>query len=65
MDKFDPIGEMDRTMWDRVLAINTTAPAMVTKRAINMMLKHETKGAIVNIASLAGIRGFSSGTFLA
>ncbi|KAI6913348.1 hypothetical protein KC334_g1497 [Hortaea werneckii] len=61
MDKFDPAGEMDRSMWDRVIAINLTAPAMVTKRAVNMFLKHETAGAIVNIASIAGTRGYASG----
>ncbi|KAI7362022.1 putative short chain dehydrogenase/oxidoreductase [Hortaea werneckii] len=61
MDKFDPAGEMDRSMWDRVIAINLTAPAMVTKRAVNVFLKHETAGAIVNIASIAGTRGYASG----
>ncbi|KAK4972695.1 hypothetical protein LTR42_005989 [Elasticomyces elasticus] len=62
MDHFDPVGDMSREMWDRVIAINLTAPAMVTKRAVTMMLKHETKGSIVNIASIAGIRGFASGS---
>ena len=28
MDKFDPPGDMDRIMWDRVIALNLTAPAM-------------------------------------
>lgn len=61
MDKFDPVGDLERDAWDRTIAINLTAPTMVTKRAVNMMLKHETKGAIVNIASIAGVRGFASG----
>jgi NAD(P)-dependent dehydrogenase (short-subunit alcohol dehydrogenase family) len=61
MDKFDPVGDMDRQIWDRVIAVNLTAPAMVTKRAVNAFAKHKTKGAIVNIASVAGIRGFTSG----
>ncbi|KAK5123428.1 hypothetical protein LTR85_002860 [Meristemomyces frigidus] len=61
MDRFDPAGDTDRALWDRVIAINLTAPAMVTKRAVNGMLKHGTKGAIVNIASIAGARGFASG----
>jgi len=62
MDKFDPAGDLERSLWDRVIAVNLTAPAMVTKRAINMMLKHGVKGSIVNIASIAGVRGFCSGT---
>lgn len=61
MDKFDPVGEMDRALWDRIIAVNLTAPAMVSKRAVNMMLKHQTKGVIINIASIAGLRGYVSG----
>lgn len=63
MDKFDPVGDVDRALWDRVLAINLTAPAMITKRAVNLMSKHETKGSIVNIASVAGLRGFAAGVW--
>ena len=29
MDKFDPAGEMERGAWDKVIALNLTAPAMV------------------------------------
>ena len=61
MDRFDPAGELERSMWDRVIALNLTAPTMVTKRAVNSMLKREVKGSIVNIASIAGFRGFTSG----
>ena len=57
MDKFDPVGDVERTMWDRVLALNLTAPTMVTKRAVNMMLETNVKGSIVNIASVASIVG--------
>ena len=56
---------MSREMWDRVIAINLTAPTMVSKRAVTSMLKNNAegpKGAIVNIASIAGFRGFVSGT---
>lgn len=54
MDRFDPVGEVERSMWDRVMALNLTAPAMVTKRAIELMIKTDVKGSIVNIASIAG-----------
>jgi short-subunit dehydrogenase len=33
---------------DKVIALNLTAPTMITKRAVNHMVKHEIKGAIVN-----------------
>lgn len=61
MDKFDPAGDMERNAWDRVIALNLTAPAMIIKRAVNLMIKTETKGALVNIASIAGTRGFTNG----
>ena len=64
MDKFDPAGDVDRKMWDRVIALNLTAPAMITQRAVKGFLKHGTKGSIVNIASIAGVRGFTCGTIL-
>jgi len=59
--RFDPAGDLDKSLWDRVIAINLTAPAMVTKQAVNLFLKHDVKGAIVNIASVAGAHGFISG----
>lgn len=48
-------------MWDKVMAVNLTAPAMVTKRGVASMIKTNTKGSIINIASIAGIVGFTSG----
>ena len=50
MDKFDPVGDLDRRWWDRVIALNLTAPMSMSNRAVNAMLKAEKKGAIVNIA---------------
>ena len=34
------------------------------QRAVNVMLKAGKKGSIVNIASIAGFRGFTSGTLI-
>jgi len=61
MDLFDPAGSTDRGLLERVLAVNLIAPTMITKRAINLMLKHEVKGSIVNIASIAAFRGYAAG----
>lgn len=61
MDRFDPAGELRRSEWDRVIAVNLTAPTMITQRAVKMFLAHGTKGTIVNIASIAGYRGFANG----
>ena len=48
-------------MWDNVIALNLTAPAIVSGRAIKQWLKEGKKGSIVNIASIAGTRGGTSG----
>lgn len=63
MDRFDPVGDIDPTFWDRVMAINLRAPAMITQRAVKAWLAADKKGAIVNIASIAGVRGFAGGTY--
>lgn len=61
IDGFHPVGDIERAMWDKVIALNLTAPAMISQRAIRAWLKAEKKGAIVNIASIAGFRGFTCG----
>lgn len=48
-------------MWDKVIALNLTAPAIVSGRAIKKWLEEGKKGSIVNIASIAGFRGFTCG----
>ena len=48
-------------MWDNVIALNLTAPAIVSGRAIKQWLKEGKKGSIVNIASIAGTRGGTAG----
>lgn len=61
MDDFSPAGDMSRGMWDKVIAVNLTAPTMITQRAVKHMMEKNIKGAIVNIASIAGTRGFTAG----
>lgn len=59
MDDFSPAGDMARGMWDKVIALNLTAPTMITQRAVQHMVEKGLKGSIVNIASVAGLRGFT------
>lgn len=61
VDRFDAVAELEREVWDKVVALNLTAPAMVSGRAIRKWLEEGRKGCIVNIASIAGFRGFSCG----
>ncbi|KAJ5753970.1 uncharacterized protein N7511_008123 [Penicillium nucicola] len=62
MDHFDPIGDLDMELWDRVIALNLTAPALLSKLAVRNMLQQETvDGRIINIVSVAGKAGWASG----
>lgn len=62
-DKFDPVGAVDRSLWDRVLAINLTAPFLFCKLAVNQFLAQEPAGGvIVNIASVASLKSGIAGS---
>ncbi|KAI9659482.1 MAG: hypothetical protein M1821_001740 [Bathelium mastoideum] len=62
MDHFRPVGDLDRATWDRVLAVNLTAPYELSKRAINHTLGRENgKAAIVNVGSISAVTGFRAG----
>ncbi|RAH69323.1 SDR family NAD(P)-dependent oxidoreductase [Aspergillus aculeatinus CBS 121060] len=62
MDRFDPVGELDEDRWNRVIAVNLTAPYLLSKLAVQDMLKRDVvDGRIVNIVSVAGKAGFAAG----
>ena len=61
MDRIDAVGTLDRSLWDKVITVNLTAPYMVSKCAVNHMLEKDVRGAIVNIASAAAHTGFAAG----
>lgn len=46
-------------MWDRMLAVNLKGPFLVTRAAVELLRRSEW-GAVVNIASVAGITGNGS-----
>jgi NAD(P)-dependent dehydrogenase (short-subunit alcohol dehydrogenase family) len=60
MDDFAPIHEVDDAIWDRVFRINVTALMRLTRAAVPLMLEAGS-GAVVNIASEAGLRGSAAG----
>lgn len=60
MDGFLPIAEVDDETWDRVLAINLTAMMRCTRAAVRLM-EPAGAGAIVQVASEAGLRGSAGG----
>jgi NAD(P)-dependent dehydrogenase (short-subunit alcohol dehydrogenase family) len=46
-----PIEEMDRAVWDRILAVNLTGTALCIKHCVPQM-KRQNSGAIVNMSSI-------------
>jgi NAD(P)-dependent dehydrogenase (short-subunit alcohol dehydrogenase family) len=60
MDYMQGVGEMADDIWRRVLGINLDGPMFTCRRAVQQMLA-QGGGAIVNIASTAGIHGGAAG----
>jgi NAD(P)-dependent dehydrogenase (short-subunit alcohol dehydrogenase family) len=51
-------GETTREVWDRMLAVNLTGTFLCTQQVLPAMLEARS-GRIVNVASTAGLRGYS------
>lgn len=61
MDSMSANDEVGVEEWDRVIRVNLTAPFLLSRAALPHMLTRG-KGAIVNTASEAGLRGSCAGT---
>lgn len=61
MDGFLPVAELDDATWEKVISVNLTGPMRLTRAVLPLMLEAK-KGAIINIASEAGLRGSAAGT---
>lgn len=66
MDRFDPVADLDPALWDRIMSVNLTAPFILTKLALNIMLQKQPgpSGSIINIASGAAKAGWLAGKYL-
>ena len=60
MDLFQSVADVDNELWRRVMSVNIDGPMFAMRRAVPMMLA-QGSGAIVNIASVAGLGGGSAG----
>ena len=61
MDEFTPIGELTDELYNKVMAVNLNGPIYAMRKAVQVMLEQETKGNIVNIASIGGVCGARAG----
>ncbi|MGW0762374.1 SDR family NAD(P)-dependent oxidoreductase [Streptomyces sp. NPDC002814] len=60
MDRMSALGEVSDAEWERVIRVNLTAPFLLTRAVLPHMLE-AGRGAIVNTASEAGLRGSAAG----
>ncbi|MDP3713437.1 MAG: SDR family oxidoreductase [Mycobacteriales bacterium] len=49
------VDDLDLALWQQHLALNLTAPFVITQAALPAL--RESKGCVVNVASIAGLRG--------
>jgi meso-butanediol dehydrogenase / (S,S)-butanediol dehydrogenase / diacetyl reductase len=52
--------DLERREWQRLIEVNLTGPFLVIREALPHLI--ESRGAVVNVASLAGVRGWRYGS---
>ncbi|MDO8359188.1 MAG: SDR family oxidoreductase [Devosia sp.] len=60
MDLFQSVADVSNDTWRHVMAVNVDGPMFAMRRAVPLMLA-QGSGAIVNIASVAGVGGGAAG----
>lgn len=60
MDRMSALADVDDAEWERVIRVNLTAPFLLTRAILPHMLA-AGRGAVVNTASEAGLRGSAAG----
>ncbi|MEV7890502.1 SDR family NAD(P)-dependent oxidoreductase [Streptomyces sp. NPDC002817] len=60
MDRMSALADVDDAEWERVIRVNLTAPFLLTRAVLPHMLA-AGRGAVVNTASEAGLRGSAAG----
>ncbi|HEY6957761.1 MAG TPA: SDR family oxidoreductase, partial [Candidatus Limnocylindria bacterium] len=59
MDRFLPAGELTDELWNKVIAVNLTAPMLLCRAALPHLIA--SKGVIVNVSSIGGLFGGRAG----
>jgi len=60
LDRWEPVARLPPETWDRVIAVNLTAPFLLMRAVLPDMLARRS-GTIVNIASEGALRGGAAG----
>jgi len=60
MDNFEPVGECPNAKFQKVMKVNVEGPFIAMREAIKIFLPKKS-GAILNIASVGGLRGARAG----
>ena len=60
MDDFMPLDKVSDQQWDRVIGVNLNGPFFLTRKIIPFFIQ-QSKGVILNIASVGGIFGARAG----
>ena len=58
--KSEPVVDTTDNSWERIFAVDATGPMFAIRKAVEVMLGQAQGGAIVSIASVAGIKGCRS-----
>jgi NAD(P)-dependent dehydrogenase (short-subunit alcohol dehydrogenase family) len=63
-DLFAPVGDMTKEVLEKLIAVNTIAPAMISGIAVRQMLKQEPAGGVIlNVGSAASNHGYRAGEY--
>lgn len=60
MDHFQPVGEVENTMLEKVMKINFEGPFKAMRSAVKIFLA-KGKGNIINVCSIGGLKGGAAG----
>ncbi|OAG38724.1 hypothetical protein AYO21_07077 [Fonsecaea monophora] len=61
-DNFAGLEKVDPETWNRVMTVNVTVPALLSKYAVAEFKKQKSPGSIINVSSKAGLSGAIAGT---
>lgn len=60
MDNFQPVGEVDNSVWEKVMKVNVEGPFKAMRSAAKVFLG-KGKGNIINVCSIGGVKGGAAG----